>query len=734
MGRPFGMWRHAPASLTRLLVGSFAAYCAGGSGAVFGQSPASPAGTRVDDPQLPVIIVTPEWRFVDLQQTPKTINHFSAAQLDAAGIDDTIDLQYAAPGFSFKTNSVLGQPYLRGVGSDFISAGAESSVATFADGVYLPRAFDSIVDLFDVTRVEILKGPQSVHLGRNVVGGAVSIHTREPGPQREGYLELQTGSYDQRRLRGAADLPSWDERFAVRIAASAGRRDGYTKNVLLGTRENGEDFQAWRAKLAFAPGERWSVLAATERHSEDSTRATGTKPTGVGVNGGVALGGYVPAEPRAIAENVAPYLAVEGVRHSARAAWTGPAFELVASAAYVSTDVALALDLDSTDAAFASNHPSATSRAFSQELRVSHAASAERAPEWTLGTYLSSEQANQTLDVRLPQAASRTVTDADVATRSYAVFGDVAYRFDDRWRGRLGLRYTHDARELDLVRTFQNPANSAPLTQALQDRWSAVTPEIGVEYAPTDDRLWYATAARGYKAGGFNTSTLQAPFAPELLEAYEGGVKTTLRSRSLRVNAALFYYDYEDLQLNTPPTNAPVGTFPRVVNAAEASIRGADVEVLYLSADGRWTLTLGAAVLDARFDEFVSIDPNNAAVNPDRSGNAMPQAPDLTANVSAERAWPTARGTLTATAALHHQSAVWFNIYEDPALRRHAIDIVDLSLAFEPSAGAWYALLTARNVTDELYAQTLLRNDPLGGVKVLWAPPRTVNLTVGWRW
>lgn len=727
------MRRHArPASVTSTLFTpavAAAALCV--TGAASAQRPAATAAEP--DPRLPVIIVTPEWRPVDLQRVPKTINQLSARALDAAGIDDTIDLQNAVPGFSFKTNSVLGQPYLRGVGSDFISAGAESSVATFIDGVYLPRAFDSIVDLFDVDRVEVIKGPQSVHLGRNVVGGAVSVHTADPGGDADSYVDVTLGEYRQRRVRAASELAPVGGRVAVRVAGAAARRDGYTHNVLHGAQENGEDFYALRAKLKYEPNERIGVLVAAERHSEDSTRATGTKPIpGLGVNGGIALGGYVPAAPREIAEDVQPFILVDGERHSARITWAHGAFDLLASTAFVSTDVALQLDLDSTDAAFASNHPSGTSRAWLQELRLT--APAGRALSWTAGTFLLDERANQTLDVRLPQTATRTVTDSDVDTRSYALFGDVGYRFNERWRGRIGVRYTMDARELDLTRTVTSPTSPALLRQTEHGRWSGTTPELGIEYAANAARLWYGSIARGYKAGGFNTSTIQAAFAPEFLLAYEAGVKTELAKGRARLNAALFHYDYDDLQLNTPPREAPVGTFPRVINAARASVRGADLDVTVRPGGGNLTLALGATLLDARFEDFVSLDPNNPSDDPNRAGKRMPQAPDVTANVRASYRWPFAAGALTLTGEYRRQSDVWFSIYEDPALREPGVGLVSASLRFEHVQGRWYGELVGRNLTDELYASTRLRNDPLGGTKVLYAAPRMLAVTAGYRW
>src|SRR5690606_11982150 len=143
----------------------------------------------------------------------------------------------------------------------------------------------------------------------------------------------------------------------------------------------------------------------------------------------------------------------------------------------------------------------------------------------------------------------------------------------------------------------------------------------------------------------------------------ETGVKATLPTKRLRVNASLFYYDYEDLQLNTPPTDAPVGTFPRVINAAKSSIRGADVEIVFQPDIGNLRLSVNAALLDAEFDEFVSIDPNNPGVDPDRAGNRMPQAPEATLNARADHSWSVAGGSLTLSGEYRRQSDVYFNIY-----------------------------------------------------------------------
>lgn len=681
---------------------------------------------------LEPILITPEWYPVDLQRTPITVHHFSGEELDRAGISNSIDLQYLTPGFVFRTNSVLGQPYLRGIGSDFVSAGAESSVATFIDGVYLPRAFDTIVDFFDLERIEVLKGPQAVHLGRNVVGGAVSIHTRDPEPYRSGYADVTVGNYDKHQLRLVVNEPLAGPELVLRLAGTISRRDGYIDNVFLGNDADDEHFHALRGKLLYAPNADLSLLFTAERHREESSRALGPHVNpNVGFNGGIAMGGIVPEDPRKITANVDPDIDVRSSRYSIRLDWRGEGVDFRSTTAYLDTEGALALDLDGTNADYSSNHPWADSETLMQEFRLS--SPVENIWSWVGGVFFLREDAFQALDVRLPQAGVRSVPEGTVDTRSHALFGQLAWRFRPDWRAKAGLRYNVDRREFDYFRTLTSPLGTSLTSHQDEERWKAYTPEFGLEYTPDDNRLYYARIARGYKAGGFNTSTLQAAFDPEFLRAYEAGFKFTFPRQRLRLNLALFHYDYRDMQLNTPPADAPLETFPIVINAAQATLRGAELELFY---QPRWNLglSMGLALLDARFDDFTSVDLNNPTDDPDRAGNRIPQAPRTSLNLGAEYRWRLDEGMLTLGAGARYQSTTYFNIYQDPAVRQDGYSLLDASLAYESYQGRWYAELYGRNLTDRLYAQNIFRNEDRQGTKRFWGPPRTLGLRLGYRW
>ncbi|VAW74567.1 Outer membrane receptor proteins, mostly Fe transport [hydrothermal vent metagenome] len=692
---------------------------------------------KADNNDVMTIVITPQWQPVDPQDLPMTIDVLSAEELDASGLNNTLELQNKIPGFSFKTNVVLGQPYLRGVGSDIISAGSDASVATFIDGVYMTRAIRSVLDFYDLEHVDVMKGPQGVQLGRNVVGGAISIVSRDPVPFFESRADVTAGSFNRRQLRGMVNIPIKDTDFSLRLSTVLNRRDGYYENTFLGGNLDNEDYSAVRGKLRYHPSENTDVVLSIEAAKDDSTRGFGFQPDPVqGVNGGILNGGTVPGDPRKLTQNLAASGFVDTGLASLRVNRVFENTELISISAYQYSDVGIVIDLDGTEADFSTNRPTETSMAVSQEFRL---LSRKNYPfGWLLGVYYLYEDADQSIDVRFPLDNVRNHVVSNVKTDAYAAFGQVSRYFTKRWRGIAGVRYNRDTRKLDLLRTIDDPGGalgSPGTTTQLQNEdktWDSLTPELALEYTPDDDSLVYAKISRGYKSGGFNTSAVQAAFDPEDLRAFETGFKVTDRKRRINLNAALFYYDYRDIQLLVPPVNAPVGTLPVVINAAEATIKGIDVSTRIQTTDAL-ELSLGATFLDAAFDKFVSIDPNNPAADPNRSGGPLPQAPDVSINLGSRYHWRTGIGKFTARLGYRYQSAVYFNSFKDRAVKEASYGLLDASIAFESRKGRWYAELFGKNLTDELYARSKIRDDPLVGVMRFWGDPRTIGLRVGFR-
>jgi iron complex outermembrane receptor protein len=267
---------------------------------------------------LPIIVITPEWHEFDIQRVPSTVNVLFGEQLDTADIQNAQDLQNRIPGLVFKSSSGVGDTYLRGIGGA-VSAAGGSGVSTFVDGVYLTRTSQSLQELYDIDRVEVIKGPHGVHLARNVVGGAISITTLDPEPYRSAYADVLYGTDNRRQLRGAYNFPVPDTGLSFRLTGMLNQRDGYSRNVFLGEDLDDQDDYAWRAKLRYQPSGRLDAVFSATQSRQDDARDLGKQPDPyVGLNGGVLLGGTVPDNPRKVTPNTEQKQNIENELYSAK--------------------------------------------------------------------------------------------------------------------------------------------------------------------------------------------------------------------------------------------------------------------------------------------------------------------------------------------------------------------------------------------------------------------------------
>jgi len=692
-----------------------------------------------DDRRLEEIIVTAERRAVDIQRTPLSVVALTGDQLEASTIQSTIDLQYRTTGFVFKTNTVLGQPYIRGVGSDIISAAADASVATFVDDVYQARAVASIQEFYDLDRVELLKGPQSTLFGRNVTGGAVRLFSNRPEPEFAADADLLYGNYDRIRLRGMVNVPLAGEKAIVRLSGLRAERDGYTDNVFTGRSLDDENFWSVRGQLLLAPSEDLEILLIGDYTDEDSTRTLGNYPsTDCCVNLGIVFGGVVPSDPREVTHDVDDSAKALARGVSGKITWDAGPVTLTSVTAWRKTSFDEALDLDATNVPMVANFPEEDSKTFTQDLQI--ASNGENRFDWIAGLFYLDESAFQQLDIQLPFFSAFSRPAGDIDTEAYAVYGQGSYRFTDQWRATLGLRFSHEERSQDFTQTISDPLGAVTgvpgvveLANSDSDSWDSWTPKLGVEWFGSDTLMVYGSVAKGFKAGGLNSNALQPAFDPEELWAYEIGVKSSPWEGRARMNLAAFWYDYKDIQLLTLAPDAPTGAFPIVVNAAEATIQGLEAEVQAQLTDG-FSVDAGVTLLDATYDDFVSVDPNNPTGDANRSGDPLQQAPDVSSNVGLQYDWNLAGGSrLTARAEWRYVSEVFFNAFADPFVRQAGFSLFNARIGFEAAEGRWHVAVFGRNLGDKLYAQTKVRQDPLVGNLNIWGAPRTYGVEVGVR-
>lgn len=682
------------------------------------------------------VVVTAQKRAENVQDIPIAISAYSGNKLEQAGVENTLDLQVIDPSLVFTTNSVVGQPYLRGVGTDIFSPGAESSIATFIDDVYQSRSYSSLQDFFDVQRVDVVKGPQGVLFGRNAAGGAISFYSNKPSDELEGKLSVGLGNYSKQRIEGMLNVPLIEDKLNWRIAGMTSRRDGYVENLHSGTTLDDEDYIGLRSHLQFYPSDDLSLLLSVNYSREDSTRNLGIyvdTSSGSSIADGFGAIRYDDPYKVAINENSRNFSESLGVNLSAELQLDGSIIKSITS--YRDAEAEVHLDLDGSQLDYASNSPNFGSETITQE--VQWISDNDSNLEWVTGIFLLKEQADQQLNVALtfPVPGLSDLLDqpdGNVVTKSFGLFGNAKYTFTDEWALSAGLRYSKDERELDFLQTIMTASTRQVLAtnELKQDAdYEALTPRMVLEYTPDEDTLAYASISRGYKAGGFSTNTFQSnAFDSEYVWAYELGLKSTLWEGRAQFNSAVFYYDYDDLQLNTIPPGSAVGTFQIVINAAAAKVQGFEFSSTVFPVDDL-ELNFSAQILDATFEDFSALNPNELDKGEvDRSGARMPRAPELSLSFSAEYEWQVADRPLTARVDVRHESEQFLDPFQDNAVERDQNTIINARVGYDLSDDMRISFW-GRNLADKEVVQSSIRVDGLIGTVQFFAPPRTYGLT-----
>ncbi len=322
-----------------------------------------------------------------------------------------------------------------------------------------------------------------------------------------------------------------------------------------------------------------------------------------------------------------------------------------------------------------------------------------------------------------------------MTTDSVAVYGDASLQLTSSLRAALGLRYSFDKRDYRLSQTINGqPAADFSATED----WSALTPRFVLQWfpagresdAPSDKLMVYLNISRGYKAGGFNTVVPQPePFASEFLLAYEVGARRALFNGRSNLHVSAYYYDYDDIQLQIIPAGS-LTPFAPVQNAGTATSQGFEV-AWDVQANG-YVLNLTAAWLRATFDDLVSVDFNDPAANPDRSGNRLPRSPEFSASLRASKKWLLKRqGTLTAGVSYNYQDQAFFSVFEDPLVSEGSFSVWGAWLNWSSNNDRFDAIIYGRNLSDSTYSHNAFRaRNQVGVIKALTAP-RTYGVEIG---
>ncbi|MGF1549296.1 MAG: TonB-dependent receptor [Sphingomonadaceae bacterium] len=691
------------------------------------------------------IVVTARRREEALIDVPISITSYSGEELRERGAIDLTDIDDTTPNVTLEasrgTNSTL-TAFIRGVGQQDPVAGFEQGVGIYIDDVYLNRPQAALLEIYDVERIEVLRGPQGTLYGRNTIGGAIKYVSRRIGPDPELRLRASYGTYDKLDLVAGFGVPLAEGvRFGGTVAWLT--RDGFGDNLNLSGIENyNKDILAGRLALEFQPTDRIFVRLSGDYTDDDSDPRQGHRLIPGQLSGAPVLDDVY--DTRAGLD--APEQEVEaygGALHAEIELDEG--LMLRSITAWREDESFSPIDFDSLPAADLDVPVVYRNDQFSQEVQLVYDRGAFAG---VAGFYYLSANAFNAFDVILATTGAllglpglNAFTQGEVDTETWSVFGDFTWDITDRLSVSLGGRYTHDERRSAVLRQtkigglspiFGGTATPIVTTSDFEGERSfeEFTPRASLSFRPTPDHNLYASYARGFKGGGFDPRGLStaAPdldgdgvvdedeifdffaFEPETVDSYELGWKASLLDNRLNFSLAAFQADYEDVQI---PGSVGVdtdgdGVFDSFVgittNAGRARFRGIEFEGLAVLARDFGTpgdrLNLGWSLgyLDAEYLEF--IDNRGIDVADLRE---VQNTPDWTASGTLEYETPAAGGFLNIVTILSYRGdSTQFEI-PNAFIDQDGFALWDASLVWRDDAERWSLGLHAKNITDERY-------------------------------
>ena len=702
------------------------------------------------------IVVTAERRDERLQRVPVAVTVIDAKQIQSSGLSVTTDLGKVTPGLTSDQGSGFYTPYIRGVGARSITPGNESTVATYVDGVYQTDKQVLLLSGFsDIQSLQVLRGPQGTLFGRNATGGAVLVTTRGPSDTFEGNFEGTYGSEEQDAKAFLAGPVT--STLGVSIAGFYRHQDPYIKNLNPanggGDKVGSSEAYGVRGKIRWMPAPNFTATAAFDYvNSKDEApwavqaiKGTGlTLGEGVAAEQGVSIPDIRDDKPVYAGESI-PLIHAKGKGQSLTLEWDLSSFSIKSITAHRQDQSSGVLDLDGTPLPLFYFSTLLRSNVWQEEATIS---SNGNGPfTWIGGVYYLNYRdgyIDDGLNVGIPYpytpeklatlgaGASHSDLYSYVTIRSLGVFGEAGYKFTDRDKLTLGLRYTAEKQWLDPnsetvtsvpdgeggittlpAVTFTGLCAETPSCPGLSKVFHRLTWRAVLSHQFDPDIMGYASYNRGFKSGVYNISTISAdnlkPTNPETVDAFELGLKSQFFNRRLTLNVAAYYNDYRDMQVpvSVPPNNTQIS-----INAARAKIAGIEVEAI-IRATRDFTLQLGASkFLKREYASFpgcsvyVATGAGNAIASPapDCSGTRLPDTPD-TFHAQGDYRVPLPSGqSITFDGLFSYSSSYDYAPYADAetrAPRQKPIYTVNLSATWRSAGDHLYASLWGRNLTGQ---------------------------------
>jgi iron complex outermembrane receptor protein len=740
---------------------------------------------------LEEIIVTAQKRAESAQVVPIAMAAFGGEQIEDLAIRDLRNLVEYIPGVAlFDDRAGSSQPtwIIRGVGLADFNANNTPAAAIYYDEFYLTSNAMGGIGMFDIERVEVLKGPQGGLYGRNTTGGAVLINSVKPSfDGHTGYVTGSYGRYDAWNVEGAFGGPITDS-LAFRVAATTNQGGGYQDSLATPGDDNWGDGDFWavRGQLLFKPNEQFSALVKVDVGQDNSET-----PLGQGIGAyDLATGGLCAAvlaghqdnntcahwntltnavlgrplgplasdqsdDGRVVLSNPVDKLDNDWLSVTARMDWDLGFATATSITGYMDYDTKQVYDYDGGQlfSGHEINHSPIT--AWSQELRL--ISNVEGPWSWLAGFSYSEDELNEDRFFSFPDnplifggpdvLAHRGL---DQKTDSWSLYGQLDYAFNDQWKVHGSLRYTNEDKSLrNGFHILSFAGFPVPLVTGVDRDYSLdnnFAGHVGVDWTPTDDMMLYAKVTRGFKSGGFyggftfDPNQLN-PYKEETVWSYEGGFKTDWLDRTLRVNGAAFYYDYADVQgfnAELLPLTGTVLTF--LTNVADADHVGFEMDATWLPQAAPGLSFMGAfSVLDTELKSDQSFTAQDFVTEIFYDGLQRPYSPKFSYFIQGRYERPLT-GNLLGVVQLNYS---WRDDLNNADTLGHPVDTAIFSV---PSFGIlnarvqvgamderWNIAFVGKNLADEKYI-IAVSGDGVGGYLKTYGRPLTWAIELNYKW
>lgn len=692
---------------------------------------------------LEEITVTARQRTESLQGVPVAVTVIDEDAIQKSFAQNLGEMGAYAPNVTIGTvpGFTAASIAIRGVSTGDIPSTFDPAVTVAVDGFYLGHYQASLLDMFDIQQIEVLRGPQGTLFGKNTIGGVINVSTKNPSGEFGGQAKVRVGNEGRQDFMGALDLPIIDDVLSARISVQKFDFDGFYENTWDDKDAGGQDLLAARAKLMWTPTDSFEALLSIEYIDDDSDTPMVINTTtddkafyfGAGQSAYPGRGSGGPANrplgdpfktglvpPEANAPGFAESKDTDGHEEEVDGYYLTMNWDVMGGTftsitGYRGVDSDYYNEYVGEPAAVYATIRSVYRDTFSQELRF--AGNTDNL-DYVVGGYYQENDLDYENYTSLgpdhpfvgfvpaiPPGGGLHTADGSQEAESWAIFGEGSYAISDATSLTAGIRYSDEEKDFELSPLFF--PTEARVSQS--DSWDDTTYRLGIDHQWSDETMIYASFSTGFKSGGFNEqagslTSAATGFDPEEAESFEVGMKSDFLNNTLRLNLAAFWVEYTDLQIDAVVPVPGVGQESIVTNAGEVTSYGLEADLMWLATDNL-TIDGTLGLLDAEYDKFNcdrDVDPSTPDV--DCTDFDVKRTPDATASLGATYAFNFSRGSsMDMNVNATYTDSFYNDVINSDSSEHEDVTLLNASVSYYSASEKLRVSFFGRNLTDEEY-------------------------------